>query len=108
MLEGGNKQLSDFFDRHDLSTSVHEHHELNDTSPRNRYKTNAAMFYRNNLELHVKNVDQSGPYRGRHVSRKKSGSKSKNSRTNRIKRKGETSKSLVAAAEGETVALSVP
>ena len=35
-----------------------------------RYKTKAAMFYRQQLEKHVTKVVEAGPYRGREHSRK--------------------------------------
>jgi hypothetical protein len=34
-----------------------------------RYKTKAALFYRQQMSLHVRRVLQAGPYRGREVSR---------------------------------------
>ena len=68
MLEGGNKQLNDFFNRHGLPTS---HYRIeDDTATRNRYKTNAAMFYRDNLSLHVGRIEDSGAYKGRKFFRK--------------------------------------
>ena len=62
MLEGGNKQLGDFFNRHELSSS--------DDTSFNRYKTNAAKFYKKNLSLHVSQVMKSGTYKGRETFRK--------------------------------------
>jgi hypothetical protein len=83
MLEGGNKQLNDFFHRHglpplsyfssqqdyeyDLQQLQRQHHK----QQRNRYKTNAAMFYRVNLAHHVKRVEEAGVYRGRDNSFRK-------------------------------------
>ena len=63
-LEGGNKQLNDFFERHNLPPSFNQ-------SEKNRYKTNAAAFYRDNLCLHVQRVQNEGTYKGRHSFRKK-------------------------------------
>jgi len=63
MLEGGNKQLGDFFARHALSTNS------NDEITVNRYKTNAAKFYKKNLCIHVSKVSDAGVYMGRELSR---------------------------------------
>ena len=96
MLEGGNSQLGNFFERHNLtqstctvssrttsqesaagtcSTSTEE--EPDDgrrITPENvtrlRYKTKAALFYRRQMELHVANILAHGPYRGREISRR--------------------------------------
>lgn len=70
ILEGGNKQLNDFFDRHGLPSSFYQLED--DDTHRNRYKTNAAAFYRDNLSLHVKGVEKEGSYKGRHAFKKKS------------------------------------
>lgn len=75
MLEGGNKQLSDFFDRHGLSlpsASLGNNHDQNRGWGQvvDRYHTNAAMFYRKNLSLHVKHVQELGEYKGRDWSRR--------------------------------------
>ena len=99
MLEGGNNQLTAFFERHALTqqtcpptTTCHNNNLVcgNDnnnnnnnttttTSPtssltkenvmRLRYKTKAALFYRNNMEHHVNTILATGPYRGREISR---------------------------------------
>lgn len=87
MLEGGNKQLNDFFARHGLP--AHHQDIVNDIpalpaehlAVMNRYKTNAAMFYRNNLRVHVKQVEESGIYRGREHSRQPKRRTSKQSTT---------------------------
>jgi len=81
ILEGGNQQLNNFFTRHGLDES---HTSLNDDTNRCRYKTNAAMFYRENLSLHVKRVEEAGLYEGRHCSVKKK--KSTSSRRRKILR----------------------
>jgi hypothetical protein len=75
MLEGGNKQLKDFFVRHNLPSSHYIDNDENDAYActfsssnaitRNRYKTNAAMFYRENLAQHVLRIKEEGIYRGR-------------------------------------------
>lgn len=83
MLEGGNKQLNDFFQRHDLPASHDTESDYIDAcaftypiciSPeqgaRNRYKTNAAEFYRNNLAQHVMRIQEKGMYNGRESFRK--------------------------------------
>lgn len=78
LLEGGNKQLNDFFDRHDLSmssSSVISTKNIHDQDQSqgqvvDRYQTNAAMFYRKNLSRHVQRVEESGEYKGRSWSRR--------------------------------------
>ncbi len=84
MLEGGNKQLNDFFDRHGLSSSHdasnvmsqieahdHGHSQCYGNLTRDRYQTNAARFYKRNLSIHVQHVEESGEYKGRDWSRTK-------------------------------------
>lgn len=67
MLEGGNKQLSDFFKRHSLIPSRSS--VSCDKAYRQQYdrvyRTNAASFYKKNLSKHVDNIRESGDYRGR-------------------------------------------
>lgn len=58
MLEGGNRQLLDFFDRHQM-----------DKMPTKRYHTKAAKFYREHLSKHVRKLTGHGPYQGREASR---------------------------------------
>merc|ERR1712238_476489 len=63
MLEGGNEQLYNFYDRHDMGekkSKVFNH----------RYQTKAARFYRKNMEIHVAKVGQIGLWKGRAASRK--------------------------------------
>lgn len=83
MLEGGNKQLNDFFHRHRLpSHHISTSQECAEEDvKRNRYKTNAAMFYRVNLAQHVKKVEDSGMYRGRESFRKRKTSKHEGQRS---------------------------
>ena len=101
MLEGGNSQLTAFFDRHALtqhacslvtlppsplygtdgrpnpngitSSSVAATTTTSminrDNVMRLRYKTKAALFYRRNMEQHVSTILNTGPYRGREISR---------------------------------------
>jgi hypothetical protein len=72
MLEGGNAQLFGFFARHHLTADTCL--ELNNTITKQnvtrlRYKTKAALFYRQQMAVHVTKVLASGPYRGRETSR---------------------------------------
>lgn len=95
MLEGGNGQLSGFYTRHhltsdtcpdaDIDTGVADPGDGDDpqqppqrrqrttltrhTVTRLRYKTKAAVFYRQQLGLHVSQVLEAGPYRGRDNAR---------------------------------------
>jgi hypothetical protein len=77
MLEGGNGQLSTFFSRHALSEDACQSDGnkrkviTKENVTRLRYKTKAAEFYRQQMELHVCSVLQSGPYRGREISRRR-------------------------------------
>lgn len=75
MLEGGNSQILNFFERHSLSSPL----PCLATTPPNaetssmnilRYKTKAALFYRQNLSLHVDRVMKAGVYQGREASRR--------------------------------------
>ena len=61
MLEGGNKQLGAFFERHQLSSK--------NKNTMDTYRTNGAKFYKRNLLLHVLNVKNSGVYNGREIYR---------------------------------------
>jgi hypothetical protein len=65
MLEGGNQQLNGFFSRHALSPSSSLSENENGRIVKNRYRTNAGKFYRNNLELHASKVINKGMYKGR-------------------------------------------
>jgi hypothetical protein len=79
MLEGGNGQLSKFYHRHQLDNSSASDSD-SDTSTVDvrssnkdiismRYKTKAALFYREQLCHHVSKVMEAGQYQGRLVSR---------------------------------------
>ncbi len=68
MLEGGNKQLEDFFQRHRLKSSDVD-----------TYRTNAAKFYKRNLVAHVSKVGRSGQYKGRENYRSSSSSSTSSS-----------------------------
>ena len=61
MLEGGNAQLKDFFERHHLG----DNSKLMDR----RYHTKAAQFYRTHLREHAQELSNSGTYQGREASR---------------------------------------
>ena len=72
MMEGGNRQLHTFFQRHSLcldsSTPQQQFqspHLTKDNIITMRYKTKAALFYRQQLEHHVQDLKQRGPYKGR-------------------------------------------
>eukprot|EP00568_Trieres_chinensis_P002050 CAMPEP_0183309230 /NCGR_PEP_ID=MMETSP0160_2-20130417/24605_1 /TAXON_ID=2839 ORGANISM="Odontella Sinensis, Strain Grunow 1884" /NCGR_SAMPLE_ID=MMETSP0160_2 /ASSEMBLY_ACC=CAM_ASM_000250 /LENGTH=234 /DNA_ID=CAMNT_0025473225 /DNA_START=50 /DNA_END=751 /DNA_ORIENTATION=- len=59
MLEGGNEQLAGFFQRHSLSPTAAAFPAQGgavDEIVRNRYRTKAALFYREQLSLHVGRV----------------------------------------------------
>jgi len=74
MLEGGNSQLRDFFHRHQLGAEFCSDDKKGPITKENvaimRYKTKAAMFYREQLTLHVDKVLHSGEYQGREHSRR--------------------------------------
>lgn len=78
MLEGGNQQLEGFFSRHYLSTTSSSSNTTTNTTTTkndnnnilyNRYKTNAAKFYKEQLDLHVQRVIENGWYKGRQCNR---------------------------------------
>jgi Putative GTPase activating protein for Arf len=72
MLEGGNGQLAGFFGRHHLTTDTclaTSKTITRENVTRLRYKTKAALFYRQQMNVHVSNVLEAGPYRGRETSR---------------------------------------
>lgn len=67
MLEGGNQQIQQFFERHHLgSTMLNCDHDLN---YHHRYHTKAAKFYKVNLAKHTKSVSEKGLYQGREANR---------------------------------------
>ena len=71
MLEGGNKQLGDFFGRHKM-TDQNDGKNMNGAVPpiiRKRYYTKAALFYRNGMKTHVHTILDKGSYQGRDASR---------------------------------------
>jgi hypothetical protein len=91
MLEGGNQQLAQFFERHCLSKNAfvqqQQQKDAQEKQPQSpattesantssvltpdnitimRYKTKAALFYRQQLDHHVQHLLHGGkPYRGR-------------------------------------------
>ena len=68
MMEGGNRQLSTFFQRHALGREDSEFQSPQLTAENvasMRYKTKAALFYRQQLDRHVQNLLKHGPYKGR-------------------------------------------
>eukprot|EP00934_Nitzschia_sp_Nitz4_P003379 Nitzschia sp. Nitz4//scaffold87_size112219//51922//52584//NITZ4_004074-RA/size112219-processed-gene-0.23-mRNA-1//-1//CDS//3329559369//3369//frame0 len=74
MLEGGNRQIAAFFQRHALSQECVEFQspQLNAANVTSmRYKTKAALFYRQQLEHHVHSLLTRGPYRGRRRTTKR-------------------------------------
>lgn len=79
MLEGGNDQLQGFFTRHHLSQEALTENpkKTNSISAENvtqlRYRTKAAQFYRQQLDLHAERVLAAGPYRGRESARRRRG-----------------------------------
>lgn len=77
MLEGGNQQLNGFFSRNLLTTSRELSCVENNSTILNRYKTNAAKFYRNNLSSHVTKIMKKGKYVGRDAYRNKKSKKNK-------------------------------
>ena len=118
MLEGGNGQLMQFFDRHGMGSSSssqqqHQQHQQQlllqgspttsgASSPRgnvgvlDRYKTKAASFYRQHLKSHAKQVAaKGGLYEGREASRKgsSSGSSSTSSSSQSTKKMSASPKS---------------
>mmetsp|Transcript_24900 Transcript_24900/g.33008 ORF Transcript_24900/g.33008 Transcript_24900/m.33008 type:complete len:323 (-) Transcript_24900:150-1118(-) len=88
MLEGGNKQLSQFFERHSLGPSPKSQQQprsnsypsytrsnsapMIDDIVDKRYITKAAQFYREQLAVHVQRVAKDGEYKGREVARRQS------------------------------------
>ena len=99
MLEGGNRQLETFFERHSLvpghSQSTPSEYPLSrssclttsvrliDAVVEKRYRTKAAQFYREQLAVHVKRIVENGEYQGREASRRKS-SKANNNKTHPV------------------------
>lgn len=81
MLEGGNEQLQQFFDRHRMGNNSSNNSSNNTIVTgavratgsifHKRYHTKAAAFYRTHLAVHAQEVGDAGRYRGREASRQK-------------------------------------
>lgn len=74
MLEGGNRQLSSFFQRHALGRECSEFqspHLTSENVSSMRYKTKAALFYRQQLDHHVHHLLSRGPYKGRRRTKRR-------------------------------------
>jgi hypothetical protein len=85
MLEGGNQQLEGFFSRHYLSSSI-KSNTLTKCNMYNRYQTNAAKFYKKQLDLHVQIVIENGWYKGRQYNREMTKTKTKKKKKDEKKR----------------------
>ncbi|KAL3822185.1 hypothetical protein ACHAXA_008201 [Cyclostephanos tholiformis] len=72
MLEGGNSQLTAFFERHGMGTSSLAAGSCAGALS-DRYATKAASFYRQRLVGYVGRIARGGPYQGREASRGRSG-----------------------------------
>mmetsp|Transcript_4847 Transcript_4847/g.10902 ORF Transcript_4847/g.10902 Transcript_4847/m.10902 type:complete len:201 (+) Transcript_4847:251-853(+) len=73
MLEGGNAQLGKFFSRHKLCSKDVVGRDGMLTSENvlwMRYKTKAALFYKEQMAVHVSKVAGLGIYKGREHSRR--------------------------------------
>mmetsp|Transcript_8629 Transcript_8629/g.12539 ORF Transcript_8629/g.12539 Transcript_8629/m.12539 type:complete len:217 (+) Transcript_8629:119-769(+) len=70
MLEGGNKQLSTFFERHSLGrdNGINCDEEIS----KMRYRTKAALFYREQMALHVSKIGARDKYMVAKSSRRRS------------------------------------
>lgn len=79
MLEGGNRQMEQFFQRHCLTEETYTEGKIAQNVRVLRYKTKAALFYRRHLERHVQSLLEAGPYRGRETSRQQRASKDRES-----------------------------
>ncbi len=69
MLEGGNAQLDGFYSRHALSPASSLSEEENRCIIKERYRTNAAKFYKKKLTHHIKQIGRQGKYKGREAYR---------------------------------------
>lgn len=99
MLEGGNQQLTLFFDRHQMggvkpSTTTDNGSGAASAGGGNvissshvgvmgRYRTKAASFYRQHLMIHAKQLAEGGMYEGREASRRSSSNKQQRKSTNK-------------------------
>lgn len=78
MLEGGNRQLEQFFQRHCLTEETCTEGKIAQNVRVLRYKTKAALFYRRHMERHVQSLLSAGPYRGRENSRQRTNTEEPN------------------------------
>mmetsp|Transcript_2649 Transcript_2649/g.4546 ORF Transcript_2649/g.4546 Transcript_2649/m.4546 type:complete len:309 (+) Transcript_2649:130-1056(+) len=106
MLEGGNEQLGNFFERHGMGTDEAPSNSGSNNSTTvgvlDRYRTKAASFYRQHLMSHARQLADGGMYEGREASRRsgkqrkvngsKSGSSS-NGKSSSPSKSGRTKKS---------------
>jgi len=91
MLEGGNEQLNNFFCRHSLSPPISSSKNINQTNVdlailEKRYRTKAALFYRQQLGIHVKKLISDGKYKGREAARKNKSVKNRNDQSSSASR----------------------
>lgn len=75
LLEGGNDQLRSFFTRHHLTQeALTDNPKKTNLSLENvtqlRYRTKAALFYRQQLDMHAERILAAGRYQGRELSRR--------------------------------------
>ena len=68
MLEGGNSQLTAFFDRHGIDRGGYSG-STTTASASDRYETDEASFYRGRLVGYVGRIARGGAYEGREASR---------------------------------------
>ncbi|KAL7471144.1 hypothetical protein ACHAXS_011444 [Conticribra weissflogii] len=100
MLEGGNTQLSQFFSRHQMSSTDPNYYG---TDVINRYNTKAALFYKHHLSNHVKSVAEKGVYLGREACRKgKCGSKSSGRNKSATKNAGNNTALVSSSSHGNS------
>lgn len=79
MLEGGNRQLAAFLERHGVGVPVCEGGARTD-----RYRTKAASFYRQHLKGHARGLaERCRPYEGREASRRQKKNKDRSSKNRR-------------------------
>lgn len=112
MLEGGNGQLTQFFDRHSLAGNRRPDRGVADsggtvngsnTIVDKRYKTKAALFYREQLAVHIAKVADKGEYKGREATRKaKSKIKNENNRPSKSQNGSRCNKADVPKSKRKT------
>jgi hypothetical protein len=103
MLEGGNVQLSTFFDRHGMGCGANNNEGNNKVQGLDRYNTKAASFYRQHLMSHARDLaKKDGLYQGREASRKKSCSGGSTKKKGGGASPGKSGKSRKKPREGST------